>query len=62
MPPAAHHCTGIPKSKGERSNPNKRTGKEITAKNDPRKWVKASAAIVRLDEDKQDNPVYRLCL
>jgi hypothetical protein len=29
---SGHHCAGIPKSKGERSNPTKRAGKEITAK------------------------------
>jgi hypothetical protein len=44
--PSGHHCAGIPKSKGERSNPTKRAGKKATVKNDPRKRVKASASMV----------------
>ncbi len=35
-------------------NPNKREGKEITEKNDPRKRVKASAAMVRLEEENEE--------
>jgi hypothetical protein len=44
--PSGHYCAGIPKLKGERSNPNKRAGKEMTAKNNSRKRVKASAAMI----------------
>ncbi len=50
--PSGHHCAGIPKSKGERSNPIKRAGKE--AKNDPRKRVKASASMVQRGESKEE--------
>jgi hypothetical protein len=35
--PSGHHCAGIPKSKGERSNPTKRAGKLGTATNNPRR-------------------------
>jgi hypothetical protein len=54
--PSGRHCAGIPKSKGERSNPIKRAGKgkEATAKNDPRKRVKASASMVQRDESKEE--------
>ncbi len=52
--PSGHHCAGIPKSKGERSNPTKRAGKLGTAKNDPRKKVKASAFMVQRDEIKEE--------
>ncbi len=34
-PPSEHHCAVSPKSKGERSNPNKRAGKKTSARNDP---------------------------
>ncbi len=47
--PSGHHCAGIPKSKGERSNPTKRAGKLGTATHDPRKKVKASAFMVQRD-------------
>jgi hypothetical protein len=52
--PSGHYCAGIPKSKGERSNPIKRAGKLGTAKNDPRKKVKASAFMVQRDESKEE--------
>jgi hypothetical protein len=54
--PSGHHCAVIPKSKGVRSNPNKRAGKETSARNDPSKRVKiiASASMVQLDEDKEE--------
>ena len=52
--PSGHHSAGIPKSKGERSNPTKRAGKIGTAKNDPRKRVKASASMVQRDESKEE--------
>ncbi len=51
--PNGHHCAGIPKSKDERSNPTKRVSKLGTAKNDPRKRVKASAFMVQRDESKR---------
>jgi hypothetical protein len=35
--PSGHQSAGIPKSKGERSNPTKRAGKLGTATHDPRK-------------------------
>jgi hypothetical protein len=52
--PSGRHCAGIPKSKGERSNPIKRAGKETTAKKDPRKRVKASASMVQRDYSKEE--------
>jgi hypothetical protein len=52
--PSEHHCAGIPKSKGERSNPTKRAGKLGKATNDPRKKVKASAFMVQRDESKEE--------
>jgi hypothetical protein len=52
--PSGNHCAGIPKSKGERSNPTKLAGKKATAKNDPRKRVKASASMVQRDESKEE--------
>ena len=33
--PSGNHCTVIPKSKGVRSHPNKRAGKDTSARNDP---------------------------
>jgi hypothetical protein len=54
--PSGHHCAVIPKSKGVRSNPNKRAGKETSVRNDPSKRVKimASASMVQLDDDKEE--------
>ncbi len=52
--PSENHCAGISKSKDERSNLTKRAGKKATAKNDPRKRVKASASMVQRDESKEE--------
>jgi hypothetical protein len=52
--PSGHHCAGIPKSKGERSNPTKHPGKLGTTTNDPRKKVKASAFMIQRDESKEE--------
>jgi hypothetical protein len=52
--PSGHHSAGIPKSKGERSNPTKRAGKLGTATNDPKKKVKASAFMIQRDVSKEE--------